>query len=73
MSEQRAVRIEKYPFIRAWGTYMGSYPYYIEGEKERAEKDNAPGTALFRRSDGSWALFEDLHPETKAILERILA
>ncbi len=52
-------KTEPYPYIRVWGTYMGSYPYYIEDEKRRAAEDGAPPDAIYRtwiyEKDGSTA------------------
>ena len=57
----------KYLYIRAWGKLLGSFPYYIEGEVAKAEKENAPETAIFRREDGTWEVFEGIgYEDTKA-------
>ena len=66
------VHVEKYPYIRAWGQYLGSHSYYIEAQKEEAEKDNAPGTAFFKRSNGTWGVAEDLDPEVRKVVETFL-
>lgn len=52
-----------YVYIRAWGQTLGSFPYYIEGEVEKARHSNAPETAIYRRDDGSWATFEGIVAE----------
>lgn len=52
-----------YAYIRAWGELLGSFPYYIEGEIEKARRDRAPQTAIYRRQDGSWATFEEIRSE----------
>lgn len=62
-----------YKYIRAWGKMSGSFPYYISGEVEKARRDNAPDTAIYRRQDGTWAVFEDIECEkTKGALRAIL-
>lgn len=52
-----------YIYIRAWGQFLGSFPGYIEGEVEKARRDNAPDTAIHRLQDGNWATFEDIADE----------
>lgn len=59
-----------YVYIRAWGQTLGSFPYYIEGEVEKARKESAPETAIYRRSDGTWVTFEDI--ERQNTKQRIL-
>lgn len=49
-----------YAYVRAWGQTLGSFPYYIEGEVEKARRSNAPETAIYQRDDGSWATFEGI-------------
>ena len=63
----------KYYYIRAWGKLLNSFAYYIEAEIERARKDKAPETAIYRREDGTWATFEQIEsPVTKADIARIV-
>ena len=52
-----------YLYIRAWGTALGSFLYYIEDQVEKARRDHAPETAIYRRQDGSWAVFEEIAAE----------
>lgn len=59
----------KYLYVRAWGKMLNSYPWYVEREVEKAKTDNAPETAIYRRDDGKWAVFEDI--ENKAVKVRI--
>lgn len=49
-----------YLYIRAWGIALDSFLYYIEDQVERARRDHAPETAIYRRQDGSWAVFEEI-------------
>jgi hypothetical protein len=50
-----------YPWIRAWGWMMGSFPYYIESQIERAQRTGAPANAIYEHHDagsggnGTWA------------------
>jgi hypothetical protein len=44
----------KYPYIRAWGAMMGSFPHYIDSQIERATRNNAPWNATFVQGP-SWA------------------
>lgn len=52
---------DKYPFIWAWGAYMASYPYYMEGECRRAESDKAPpGAIYYDRSHLRWVCVDEV-------------
>ena len=63
----------KYKYIWAWGKLLGSYPYYMENEAEKAEREKAPETAIYRKDDGTWATFEDIKSDvTKRSLLKIL-
>lgn len=52
--------MKDYPFIRAYGLLLGSFPSYIDSEVEKARRTNAPQTAVSQYQDGSWATFEDI-------------
>ena len=52
--------MKDYKYIRAWGMMLHSFPDYIEGEVEKARRDGAPETAIYRYSDGTWATFESI-------------
>lgn len=41
---------KKYPYIWAWGMIMGSFPYFMEGESDKAEAEKAPRTSIYRRT-----------------------
>lgn len=49
-----------YPYIWAWGKSIGSFDYYIQGQIELAEADNAPQNAIFKRSDDTWATVDEI-------------
>lgn len=57
---------DDYPAIVAWGRMMGSRPYYVEDEIERARRDGAPRLATFRRIDpntgatSGWAVLSEV-------------
>lgn len=71
--EKQAQYKVTYPYIRAWGEYMGSMSYYINDERRRAEQDNAPATALHRKTDGSWFTLEEIQSEAlrRRLQERV--
>jgi hypothetical protein len=51
----------KYPYIRAWGKYLGSYQYYINAQVERADKDRAPNNAIYYNEDKKcWATADEI-------------
>ncbi len=66
-----------YPYIRAWGKYMWSYPYTIEQALEQARKDKAPANAVYYSPQNKcWVIIEDVCFESvrlsiKAIAEKI--
>jgi hypothetical protein len=49
-----------YICIRAWGAHMGSFPYYIRDQITIAHEDKAPGNAIYKRDDGTWATIDDI-------------
>lgn len=68
-----------YKWIRAWGFLLGSYPYYVNEQIQRAKDTNAPETAIYEKSapggirTGEWATKEDCRPATQQQLEEIVA
>jgi hypothetical protein len=42
--------ITAYPYIWAWGKYMGSFQPYMVAESEQAEADDAPADVFHRQS-----------------------
>lgn len=60
----------KYPYIRAWGEWMGSYDYYIVQQTELAQRENAPATAIYKGEEG-WKTVEDVqNPSLRLQLDR---
>jgi hypothetical protein len=49
----------EYPYIEAWGRYLGSLSYYIRDQTDKARRDKAPRTAIYER-DGKWITFEEV-------------
>lgn len=75
-----------YPYIKAWGMYMGSYAYYIRDQQERAQQQNAPADAIYERHhplddndpehyghSGVWARFSELSEYTQREVQRTVA
>lgn len=63
-----------YKYIRAWECIMGSLPYYLEMQLQKARADGAPKTAIYRCNDGTWATFEEITDEyTKKRVANIVA
>ena len=63
--------MKDYPYIRAYGLFMGSFQSYIDSEVEKARRTNAPQAAICQLPDGRWSTFEDIRfNDTK---ERIAA
>lgn len=53
---------------------MGSLPYYKEMQLEKARKENAPDTAIYRNNEGTWITFESITAEsTKAYVAQLVA
>ncbi len=57
-----------YPYIVAWGRYMGSFQYYIDDQQLEAQQDNAPQTAVYKK-DRVWVTFDELPEIVQARLE----
>jgi len=62
-----------YPYLRAWCKMMGSLAYYTEMQVEEAHKEEAPFTAIYKGSDGTWHTFEEIkQPKTKSSIEQLV-
>jgi hypothetical protein len=60
---------EDYPWIRAWGTFMGSSWGYVDQEIAQARMDKAPPHAIYREVDGTWRTTDDItEPRTRLTL-----
>ena len=59
----------KYPYIYAWGTFLGSKLSYIKGQQALAERENAPKDAIFKRHKRGWATFGKLSSYTKQMIK----
>jgi len=55
----------EYPYIVKWGRMLHSFGYFIESEIEKARRVNAPVTAVYQASDGTWITMEDLPDEIR--------
>lgn len=65
--------MSEYIYLRAWCRLLGSFPTFTEYEVARAKADNAPKTAIYRKSDGAWAVFEEIQSEnTKRVVQAIV-
>lgn len=51
---------DDYPWVRAYGRAMGSYPYYVNDQVAQARADNAPQNATRRNDDGTWSTTDDI-------------
>lgn len=61
---------KQYPYIQAWGTYMGSHQYYIDNQMDDAADDNAPDDAYRKNSTtGKWETYSTAAPHVKKILD----
>lgn len=63
-----------YPYIRAWGRFMHSGSYYIQGELELARAENAPPDAICKNHfTGYWRRYTDIENEvTKDAIDRLV-
>lgn len=67
-----------YPAIRAWGSLMGSYQYYIDNQVLVARATKAPQDAIYQRTDWDgkhlgWARIKDIKDlESRADMVNIL-
>ena len=59
----------KYPYIYAWGTFMGSEKSFITGQQALAERENAPHDAIFRKYDGGWNTFSNTSTYTQQMIK----
>jgi len=60
---------EKYPYIRAWGTYMGSDATYIDRQKEEAEEENAPNDVYYKSSSDGWKRYSEAPTRVQKLLD----
>lgn len=66
-----------YPYVRAWGDFMGSYPSYINEQVELARRTHAPADAIYHRDnhgdDNGWHRFADIkNPSAINSIRRLL-
>jgi hypothetical protein len=60
----------KYPYIQAWGKYMGSQEYYILDQMKKAEKDGAPNDAYYKSSEtGTWVTYAESGERMQKLLD----
>jgi hypothetical protein len=63
-----------YIMIRAWGELIGSEQHFVRDQIAIAHEDKAPGNAIFKRDDGTWATVEDIASSNRRQqVERIAA
>lgn len=63
-----------YLYIRAWNKLMNSTSDFTENEVTTARKEKAPQTAVYKRKDGMWEIFEGIvRGETKQQLAELVA
>ena len=61
----------KYPYLRAWGYYLGLSKDYIDRQVRRATYDKAPHTAIYKTVGGEWKTVNDLkNDNTKNMIKR---
>ena len=60
-------QVIKHKFVYAWGRYMDSKDYYIQDQLAKAEADNAPLNAIFKRSTGEWATVDSIEDPNLAL------
>jgi hypothetical protein len=61
---------QDYPWIRVWGKYLGSSPYYIDDQVAEARRDGAPQDAIYKDSDTEeWRTIDTItSPHTRRVL-----
>ena len=65
--------MNEYIYLRAWCWMLGSFSTFTENEVVRAKADKAPQTAVYRRSNGTWATFEEIQcKKTKQAVQAIV-
>ena len=60
-----------YVYIRAWGRFQGSMPYFIREEIERAREDDAPHNVIYKREDGTWATIDQVSEPNRTKVAQI--
>lgn len=64
MKKQLASKSSAYKYIAAWGSFMGSFSYYIKMQQELALQESAPVSAIYKKQEGGWFTFEEIQNET---------
>ena len=57
--------------IRAWGQFSGHESWWIRNELATAHEDKAPGNAIYKRTDGTWATIEDIKGVQRITVDRM--
>lgn len=70
----RNPNIDKYPFVYAWGRFLGSFSYYIMGQIKRAIEENAPKTAIYKDEvNDVWKTVDEVQSKNgKRVLSNII-
>lgn len=59
----------RYPYLKPYCSYMGSYPYYARDEAERLAAMNAPRDAYATKHGGGYYQLRDM--ENELLRERL--
>ena len=63
----------KYPYIVAWGKWIGSSEYYIEGQCKTANNEGANENSVYWNSElNKWIQFDELTKVVKKQIEGML-
>ena len=61
-----------YHHIKAWGQVLQSLGGYIRYEQERAAREQAPQTAIYRNDDGTWSTADQIRrPELREYVNHL--
>lgn len=61
--------MSNYLHLRAWGRVMHSNADFIREQVALAKRENAPGDAVYRQSNGEWVRFADVaSPSTRSAM-----
>lgn len=64
---------QPFPWLRRWCKFMGSFPYFVEQQLEKARVTNAPPDAIYYSADDNvWHTIKDVESTyTLMVLRRM--
>lgn len=68
VTQDQLKRYREFPYIAAWGSFLGSEPYYIIQQIREARYDNAPKNSIYKdTTTDEWVTFDDCRNQSAKV------